>query len=851
MLKQVYRIIILIAVFIASIFYFSRDIKEVVFDINNITTMEETTFPVVTIRTEEEELNLLHGYSSNLDANKVWEGVTPLGTDQSFEVIIKQQEYEIKKLNYEVREFVGNKLVESDSVSVFEENGNEKSAKIKLKAELELDQDYAVKITLITSESKKMFFYQRVKRSENTNLSEKLDFVRSFHNALKYKDTAEWIRDRLESNPRKDNSSLARVDINSSYDLVTWGNLNPVFLTKVIPTITEINTNFASVRLDYVIEAEIAGVNELFQVKEFYRVQYTRNKNYLLKYERTMEALFDTKLASVSMNQLKLGITNQTEVPAYLASPDQKKIAFVRNRELWHYNLENNQMTRVFSFRQENTDYIRDLYDQHDIRILNMDAEGNIDFIVYGYMNRGQYEGKVAVILYNYIMVDNRIEEKVYIPLDESYQTLKEKMGSLAYVNASEEFYLQMFDHIYTYNLITRQAKELASGVSKDQVVFLKDKGYVAWQGDSDPKQSKEIYIMELETGELQTINTRAGYNILLMDTIDSNLVYGFVAENDITTQVDGRTIIPMRMIEIASIDKVILKSYQKEGYFVTDLLVKENIIELDRVQKIDTAEGFNFVTASQDYIMNQVKAKNSIISIWPRITEQALTEYYLGMPTGFQMEGIPDIKYTDHAVISEDPTLRLPETEQRLSYYALVEGEIQKSYEEASEAIEAVKNEAGVVLDSFNRIVWEQGVRLSKNVITGYDNMQIEQTVKSLDRCIALMAKSMGKNVNDNQIDLSSKSIYEILKELTGQQPVRLTGAALEDVLYYVSEGKPVIALTGPDSAVLIYGYDAFNIHVVDPKQGKVRKIGLQDSQNMFEQAGSVYISYLDQYTR
>ena len=111
-----------------------------------------------------------------------------------------------------------------------------------------------------------------------------------------------------------------------------------------------------------------------------------------------MESVFDVKLASVSQNQLKLGITSQYEIP-HLTNSDGMKLAFTRNRELWLYDMNENDMVRVFSFRQEDTDYIRDLYDQHDVRLLNMDEEGNIDFLVYGYMNRGHYEGRVGIIL--------------------------------------------------------------------------------------------------------------------------------------------------------------------------------------------------------------------------------------------------------------------------------------------------------------------------------------------------------------------------------------------------------------------------------------------------------------------
>lgn len=847
MLKQVYRVLILIGIFVASLYYFSRDIKEVVFDIDNTTVMEETTFPLVTIRAGGSVINLLHGYSSNLDANKSREGITPLGPDQSFEVIINQEGYDIKKLNYELRGFNGNELIESDSVSVFEENGEDKTAKLKLKTPLSEDREYAVKITLITSESKKIYFYQRVKLLNNAYLGEKLSFVMSFHNAIKDKSSAEWIKDRLETEKNQENTTLARVNIHSSFDLVTWGNLKPEFLTTVVPTVIEINSELASIELKYMIRAEIAGAPEIFEVKEFYRVQYMNGKTYLLNYDRSMEAMFDVNLASVTKSQLKLGISSEEDVP-YLASQDQKKIAFVRNRELWFYDLEQNDMVRVFSFRQQNTDYIRDLYDQHDIRILNMDAEGNLDFLVYGYMNRGQYEGKVGLVLYRYIRAENRIEERVYIPVDEPYQVLKENLGSFAYVSSLEVFYFHLYDNFYAYNLITGQLDELASGIGSDQIVYIKDKASVAWQGNPDPALSKNIVILNLETGKTQTIDTRTGYNILLLDMIDSNLVYGFVVDGEVTTLTDGRTIAPMNMLEIATIDRQILKNYSKTGYYVTGVTVKENIIELDRVERVNDNGTYVYKLAPQDYIMNQIKNEKPLLEVTSRVTEQALTELYLTLPAGFTMEKIPEIKVTVNTVISRDPTLRLQkqETAENL-YYTYIAGEITEARKETRDAIEAAAAGTGVVLDSSGRLVWESTSKSPKNTIPGYDGMAVTRTDQSVESCIGLLLKQLGKG-SGSPVSLQGKSIYETLAEKSGKTPVRLTGITLEQALYYITVGKPVIAMTGLHDAVLIYGCDNFNISVVDPLQGKTRKIGLQDSKEMFEGAGNVFISYLEE---
>ena len=61
MLKYLYKGIILVCIFAASLYYFGRDIKEEVFDLQKTVEMGETTFPVLTIRLNQDEINLLHG----------------------------------------------------------------------------------------------------------------------------------------------------------------------------------------------------------------------------------------------------------------------------------------------------------------------------------------------------------------------------------------------------------------------------------------------------------------------------------------------------------------------------------------------------------------------------------------------------------------------------------------------------------------------------------------------------------------------------------------------------------------------------------------------------------------------
>jgi hypothetical protein len=848
-IKIIYRIIILIGIFLAALSYFSRDIKEVVFDLDNTTVMEDTTFPLVTMKTGENQINLLHGYSSNLAANVLRETVTPLDTSQTFEICINQKEYNIKKLNYEIREFVDNILIESDSVSVFDNVDDEKRAKIKIKKVLETEKEYALKITLITSKSEKMYFYQRIKLYQDSHLKEKIDFVMDFHNAIMNKKTAEDIIKYLEPSANANNTSLSYVNINSSFEIVSWGNLKPKLLTKVIPSVKEIYSDTASIELSYMIESEVAGNIEQYQVTEFYRVRYGTDRMYLLNYERWMESIFDIKLASIAKNELKLGITTNNEVP-YVTAEDKTKLAFVRSRELWFYNLEGNGITKVFSFRQENTDYIRDYYDQHDIRILDMDAEGNLDFMVYGYMNRGQYEGKVAIVLYRFIRAENRIEELLYIPVDEPYQTLKENLSELSYINSKDVFYFQLYNSIYSYDFTTRVITEIATGIGKQHLVVLKDLKYAAWQENADPKLAKNICIINLETGVIDKINAKTGYNIRLMDMIDSNIIYGFVDQGDIASMIDGSILAPLSIVEIASVDKKILKSYQKEGYYISGLEVKDNIVELRRVQRVTSNGRIAYSLASPDYIMNQVKAEAELINITTRVSEEALTEYYLTIPGGYVMKELPKETKAVSTVITEDPTVRLQQSDtNQIYYYPYITGGIEGAYDNAAEAIEVAKSGIGVVVNSKKQLIWERGVKVTSRTIRDFEMMDWSQTsTKTIERCLELMLSYQKVNVTNKDLNLDNSTIYEVLRKRSKYTPIRLTGVTLEDVMYYISNNRPVIGLTGLNKAVLIYGYDAFNIMIIDPSTNKKEKIGFHDGAKMFQDAGNIFISYLGQ---
>ena len=81
---------------------------------------------------------------------------------------------------------------------------------------------------------------------------------------------------------------------------------------------------------------------------------------------------------------------------------------------------------------------------EHDIKLLSVENNGDVDFMVYGYMNRGAHEGYSGVGIYHYNNDQSALEEQVFIPCTESFEFLKEDLGTLSYVNQSGQLFIMI-----------------------------------------------------------------------------------------------------------------------------------------------------------------------------------------------------------------------------------------------------------------------------------------------------------------------------------------------------------------------------------------------------------------------
>lgn len=847
-MKFRYKVLIVLAVFIAALFFFSEDITETFFSTSASTVnMSDATLPTVTIDVNGCEINCLHGYISNLDEMIMRESITPVMSDRTFTVLIHENESNVKKLKYEILNSDGRE-VESDSFTVLDVESGPKKVRIALKETMKSGQEYVAKITLITNESKRIYYYTRLKMYDDGHLFDKLDFVQNFHDTLIHGSESEkdGLKKYLESTKASDNSSFANVTIKSSFSLVTWGELKPEVIWEEAPTVTEFYDSMASVELKFLVSIETENGTEFYLTREDFRLNYTSTRTYLYTYNRTMEAVFDVANTSIMKDEFKLGITGSIAQTA--ASGSGEYIAFAYGRELYVYEPAKNVLTEAFTFRQNNGDYSRDYYDQHDLKLIFVHDNGNVDFAVYGYMNRGEYEGRVGIVLYRYIGEEKRVEEQLYIPINSSYQLLAADMTDFAYLGERDIFYFSLYDAIYSYNLTTKTLEVIAEDVPEEHIVYCEEESFLAWQEASDDLEARSIYVLDLLTGDIRSVKAGEGECIRLYGRINNNIIYGFMRESDVCIFADGSLQIPSYRLCIENGTGQVLKSYQEPGLYIDSVEIGDNILVLKRLRKKDSTAMTEYESVADDSILNRLVEVVHPVSMSKRVTDRILTEYYISLPSGVDITEIPTLVKARNTVINFDTTVRVAEPEDRTSlYYAYSFGRIAFADPSPAKVIAAADSGTGTVIDKDGRVVWERGVKAARSEISGITTVDTAEGYSSLQAAMRMLLLYRNYNADTSDFDYTDTSIYDRLAVSMKSSVLNLTGATLDEVLYYVYKSRPVLAIRPDGSACVITGYDATSVTVYEPAKKKSVKYNIKEATTMFEDAGSIFVSYVD----
>lgn len=839
MKKTIIRIAVCVVVFLASALIIGSIMNQ---GHNNMTMeMAPATLPMITMESGGVACNELHGNTVEMDVAYQKDCITLLGEGRQANFIVDTFGREITGISTEVRSIDGSRLIENSEVTGWKANGKSFSVSLTLKDLIDTNTQYSLTLILELEGEQKVYYYTTILWNDDVHISEILEFATDFHGKLYDKEVAKELTKYLEPNSKlTDNGTFHKVNIHSSFQQITWGSLEPVQEDAASIRLTQISGNVASLLMDFVVSTG-EGKNKIYyNVEEYYRVRYTSERMYLLDYERTMTQIPDTTRMYAN-DKILLGITDENV--DMMESADGNTVVFSDMGQLLSYNAATNGLTVIFSFYDKDNADRRTLYDNHGIKILDVDEGGNVKFAVYGYMNRGRHEGETGIQIISYDNSLNTIEEEVYIPYSKSYAVLKDEMEQLLYRNRQQHVYFFLENGVYDVDLENRSAEQLVSIRQDDSLQVSENHEIIVWQEGDDINHSNQLNVRNLNTGEQTVIRAQDGEAIRPLGFMGEDIIYGVARESDIRTENSGQIFYPMYKVCISNSSGNNLKEYGQDGIYIVDCAIEGNQITLSRIQR---SENGSYQEILNDQIMNNVEeepGQNKVVT-----ADIDIYERYVQIQTKTTID-TKTIKVLNpkEVVFEGGRELTLDAVSEVSRYYVYNAYGVQGIYSAPGKAVKEAYDSSGVVTNDRGITVWLKGNRVSRNQIMAIKEESVTDQKNSLTVCLDNILRHAGITRNTEYDLAQGKTAIQILEEnMTGVQVLDLSGCSLDAVLYYVNQDIPVLAILEDGEAVLVTGFNEFNVVIMEPSTGKLYKKGMNDATAWFAENGNHFISYM-----
>ncbi|MBQ7765876.1 MAG: hypothetical protein IJ397_03415 [Lachnospiraceae bacterium] len=839
--KKTIKTVVISITFFLMLFLFSALLNR---DNTGMTMeMTEATYPTVSIQNNARLINRMQGYAKPMDTSYMRESITPLEEGRSLSIYIEKYGQEITGLAYEVRSIDGERLIESTDLTNYVEKKDYITTSFSLKDLIETNQEYTLVILVSMDSGEVIRYYTRIIQAYDYKATEKLAFAFNFSNKT-FADSPEneELITYLESDATGDNTNYRHVNIHSSFDQITWGDLEVVKETEPVAVIEELASSTATIRLEYMVSLEEGRDTHFYNVTERFRVRLGAERMYLLEYDRYMDQMFFEKDHAFYGNKIVLGITDENI--SLTESEDGNVFAFIKEGNLYVCNITENKVARAFSFYDEDNFDWRTRNQKHDIKILSVDETGNAVFMVYGYMNRGKHEGEVGIQVYAYDGLMNTVEEVLFIPYDKTYEMLKVNVEKLAYLNQKGDFYVYLEGTIFCVDVETGEYQELVSGVSEHTFKVSENNTMLVWQAGNNTYNSREMLLMSLEGGKRSLIKVEENERVLPLGFMGNDLIYGIANLEDIYTDSTGSTTFPMHTVYIRNQKGDILKTYGEADRYVTGCEIQDNMITLQQVKR--DRDGIGFTDTAAGTILN-----NEVVEDGKNSIEVVATENYKKIVQIVMRSEMDDnaIKFmAPQEVLYEgerDIVFDIPPQEN--VYYVYSAGVISGVYTNPGAAIREAYAVSGSVLNAAGDYVWIKGNLVSRNQIMKITGTKADDETSSLAVCLETILSFEGFSRDAQELLNKGYSAVEILEEaMPGTEILELQGCTLDSVLYYVNQDIPVLFIGDDGEAVLIVGFNDLNTVWMNPENGRVYKVGMNDSKEFFEENGNNFIAYL-----
>ena len=575
-------------------------------------------------------------------------------------------------------------------------------------------------------------------------------------------------------------------------------------------------------------DEEYSYTDEESQGGQAEETSHTEPKITMFRYDRYVDEYFDRTGIDALNNVYEIGIVSSDDLE-YRYVENNRKIAFVRNGQLWMYDYDQGEIIRVYSFCAD--DYTEDAatYDAHNINIMEFADDGNLTFSVYGYMNRGDHEGKLGIGLFTFDYSTLEVDELLFVECNVPYEAMKTETSRLTYYDG-QKFYYMMGGKVNAVDIKNRKQSYIAENLSAGDVKVSADMSVMAFGENEDQSQNTRITLMNMKTGNSYDITAGDGECLICYGFKDSDMVYGVsdIADAGVDADLESfsetkyseesRDNIPAKRLYIVGSDGSQIKEYAKDGCYLMQVDVNANLLYLTRGEKSNG----KFVAIKDDFITFKEDDSKQTIGTVHNSSITGYDRLYFTVPENIYLSYIPNLNITKEKIDDQNSYMIMTIEREKVTYHVYDNLGLSKIYDVAGDAINYAESVAGIVVSSDGEVIYRKMESQEYNTIAaGIFHHSTGTVDASLTDCLYMVLNYQGVQVTEDEIKQYSDPVT-VLNTLGKKKGINVTGLSIDMLLGYVSDGIPVISRIDDGRYVLIVSYNDEDVRYYDPVENK-----------------------------
>ena len=844
--------------------------------------MNDAELPLAYVSYGDTLLNCMHGYTSDVDITLLRDSITPIDEQKHIEILVQNDKKYASGYSYEIRSIAGDSLVEKGDIEAADNGSGYDELDINVRMDLKKDMEYMLVVKASSEKGLAASYYTRIVVNDDYHEAELLKAVQDFHdasfdfNALETESVIGTYKTEYAGASTGDSFGLGHVNLANDYADIMWDGLKPTVVSDINIYIKEIDVNYAVIEMEYNASSITdQDVTSYYAVKEFYKAGYslvevsdseadgedsygdasygdasydeeysytdeesqggqaeetshTEPKITMFSYDRYVDEYFDRTGIDALNNVYEIGIVSSDDLE-YRYVENNRKIAFVRNGQLWMYDYDQGEIIRVYSFCAD--DYTEDAatYDAHNINIMEFADDGNLTFSVYGYMNRGDHEGKLGIGLFTFDYSTLEVDELLFVECNVPYEAMKTETSRLTYYDG-QKFYYMMGGKVNAVDIKNRKQSYVAENLSAGDVKVSADMSVMAFGENEDQSQNTRITLMNMKTGNSYDITAGDGECLICYGFKDSDMVYGVsdIADAGVDADLESfsetkyseesRDNIPAKRLYIVGSDGSQIKEYAKDGCYLMQVDVNANLLYLTRGEKSNG----KFVAIKDDFITFKEDDSKQTIGTVHNSSITGYDRLYFTVPENIYLSYIPNLNITKEKIDDQNSYMIMTIEREKVTYHVYDNLGLSKIYDVAGDAINYAESVAGIVVSSDGEVIYRKMESQEYNTIAaGIFHHSTGTVDASLTDCLYMVLNYQGVQVTEDEIKQYSDPVT-VLNTLGKKKGINVTGLSLDMLLGYVSDGIPVISRIDDGRYVLIVSYNDEDVRYYDPVENK-----------------------------